>query len=93
MDTARVALVETLRHADHAKRFHIYNPLAADGRPIYVHAKLMIVDDALLCIGSANLSNRSMTLDTECGIAVEACGEARIAASISEGVSRNDGGS
>ncbi len=38
---------------------------------IYVHAKLMIVDDCFVHIGSANLSNRSMGLDTECDLAVE----------------------
>jgi uncharacterized membrane protein YdjX (TVP38/TMEM64 family) len=33
------------------------------------------VDDDLFCIGSANLSNRSMALDTECSIAIEAQGD------------------
>src|SRR5690606_37294447 len=40
--------------------------------PLVVHAKLLIVDDALLKIGSANLNNRSMGLDTECEVALEA---------------------
>ena len=31
----------------------------------YLHSKLMIVDDEVLTIGSANLTNRSMGLDTE----------------------------
>jgi phospholipase D1/2 len=37
-----------------------------------VHGKLMIIDDGLLRIGSANLSNRSMGLDTECDLCVAA---------------------
>ncbi len=40
--------------------------------PIEVHAKVLIVDDAFLRIGSANLNNRSMGLDTETDLAVEA---------------------
>ncbi len=37
-----------------------------------VHAKLMIVDDQVLRIGSSNLSNRSMGLDSECDLCVVA---------------------
>jgi phospholipase D1/2 len=40
--------------------------------PIYVHAKVMVVDDYFLKIGSANLNQRSMGLDTECDIGIEA---------------------
>lgn len=32
---------------------------------VYIHAKLMIVDDELFTMGSANLANRSMTVDSE----------------------------
>lgn len=38
--------------------------------PIYVHVKLMIIDDVYALIGSANLNNRSMELDSELAIAV-----------------------
>lgn len=72
MDTARVELLETLRHADHRGRFRIYHPLASDGTPIYVHAKLMIVDDEILRVGSANMNNRSMGLDSECDVFIDA---------------------
>jgi phosphatidylserine/phosphatidylglycerophosphate/cardiolipin synthase-like enzyme len=34
--------------------------VTAAGQPIYVHAKVLIVDDCLLKIGSSNLNNRSM---------------------------------
>jgi phosphatidylserine/phosphatidylglycerophosphate/cardiolipin synthase-like enzyme len=40
--------------------------------PIEVHAKLLIVDDRVLRIGSSNLNNRSMGFDTECDVAIEA---------------------
>ena len=48
----------------------------ADESPIHVHAKLMIVDDRVLRVGSANLNNRSMGLDTECDLVIEAHDEA-----------------
>lgn len=37
-----------------------------------VHSKAMFVDDRLARIGSSNISNRSMGLDTECDVAIEA---------------------
>jgi len=43
---------------------------------------VMIVDDRFATVGSANLSDRSMGLDTECNIAIEANGEARIVEAI-----------
>ncbi len=45
--------------------------------PIYVHSKVLVVDDRILSVGSANTSNRSLGLDTECNINIEAEGEAR----------------
>jgi phosphatidylserine/phosphatidylglycerophosphate/cardiolipin synthase-like enzyme/uncharacterized membrane protein YdjX (TVP38/TMEM64 family) len=39
---------------------------------IYVHSKVLVVDDWLLSIGSANTTNRSLGLDTECNINLEA---------------------
>lgn len=43
--------------------------------PVYIHSKLLIVDDRFLTMGSANLSNRSMGLDTELNISWEAYSE------------------
>jgi len=40
--------------------------------PVYIHSKLMIVDDSFVTIGSANTTNRSMGLDTEINISWEA---------------------
>src|SRR5919109_2697624 len=42
----------------------------------------MIIDDAVLRIGSSNLCNRSMALDTECDLVIEARGQARVARAI-----------
>jgi len=39
---------------------------------VYVHSKLMIVDDRFLTVGSANTNNRSMGLDTELNFSWEA---------------------
>ena len=71
MDPARDALVEAMRKLDTKNRFHIYVPYTGE-TPIYVHAKLTIVDDRVLRIGSANLNNRSMGLDSECDVFIDA---------------------
>jgi phosphatidylserine/phosphatidylglycerophosphate/cardiolipin synthase-like enzyme len=39
-------------------------------RPIYVHSKLIIIDDRYVAIGSANVDQRSMSVDTELHIAI-----------------------
>jgi phosphatidylserine/phosphatidylglycerophosphate/cardiolipin synthase-like enzyme/uncharacterized membrane protein YdjX (TVP38/TMEM64 family) len=55
-----------------------------DVAAVMIHAKVMIVDDTLLRIGSANLNNRSMGADSECDLVVEAKsdGERRLIAGI-----------
>ncbi|WP_428674321.1 phospholipase D-like domain-containing protein [Reyranella sp.] len=72
MDTARARLVEVMRHADAHGRFRLYHPVTAAGRPIYVHAKVLIVDDRVLHVGSSNMNNRSLRLDTECDVVIDA---------------------
>ncbi len=72
MDTPRVRLLQSLARVDHAGRLHAFAPLTACGKQIYVHAKLMIVDDVILRVGSANLNNRSMGLDSECDLFIDA---------------------
>jgi phosphatidylserine/phosphatidylglycerophosphate/cardiolipin synthase-like enzyme len=72
MDTARARLFTALKQRDRHDRLRLYHPFTARGRPIYVHAKVMIVDGRLLRIGSANMNNRSMGLDTECDVAIDA---------------------
>lgn len=39
---------------------------------VYIHAKLLLADDRFLTIGSANLNNRSMSLDSEINVAWDA---------------------
>ncbi len=48
-----------------------------DYRPIYVHAKITIVDDLWSTVGSANLNNRGMRDDTEMNVATLDAGLAR----------------
>ncbi len=71
MDPARDALVKALRHLDKHGRFNIYVAHSGD-RPIYVHAKVTIIDDCILRIGSANFNNRSFGLDSECDLFIDA---------------------
>jgi phosphatidylserine/phosphatidylglycerophosphate/cardiolipin synthase-like enzyme len=70
MDPARAQLVRAIREIDRHNRFHLYMPFT--GRtPIYVHAKLLIIDDEILRIGSANFNNRSLGLDSECDVFID----------------------
>lgn len=71
MDSARTRLLRAIGPIDTTGRFCVYAPYAALGTPIYVHAKLMIVDDAVLRIGSANMNNRSLGLDSECDLYID----------------------
>ena len=43
----------------------LLTPVNRTGEDIYVHAKHIIVDDALMSIGSANFSNRGLTYEVE----------------------------
>ena len=85
MHVLRARLIERLRKADRHGRFRVYYP-HIPGLPesccLDVHSKLMIVDERCLRIGSANLCNRSMSLDTECDVALEARGRRDVAAVI-----------
>jgi phosphatidylserine/phosphatidylglycerophosphate/cardiolipin synthase-like enzyme len=76
MDRTRVRFIEKLKRADRFGRFQAYSPVTTLGRIIIVHAKLTIIDDRLLRIGSANLNNRSLGFDTECDLSFEAAGRA-----------------
>jgi hypothetical protein len=42
---------------------------------VVVHSKILVADDRFLRVGSSNLTNRSMRLDTECDLTVEAADE------------------
>ncbi len=86
MDAARVHLARAIGKVDLRDRFRIYVPVTRGGADIYVHAKLAIVDNRLLRVGSANLNNRSFGLDSECDVVIDTalaanvgCGPAIIA--------------
>lgn len=72
MDSARHRLLQKLWAADEYERMGVYWPVTDAGTPIYVHSKVMVIDDRLLRIGSSNLNNRSMGFDSECDVVVDA---------------------
>ena len=72
MDAARLELARMIARSDSRRRFRIYVPVTHGGADIYVHAKVAIVDDRLLRVGSANLNNRSQGLDSECDVIIDA---------------------
>ncbi|WP_428681938.1 phospholipase D-like domain-containing protein [Sphingopyxis sp.] len=72
MDAARVQLVRAVAKSKHGDRLRVYYPRTAGGESIYVHAKTAIVDDRAIRVGSANLNNRSMGLDSECDVTIDA---------------------
>ena len=76
MGVGRARLLHQLRAADQHGHFRVYHPRlpgSGDACPdLNVHAKVMIVDDVLARVGSSNLSNRSMGLDTECDLVLDA---------------------
>lgn len=84
MTVLRARLLRRLRAADRFVRLRVYYPTVlklGDGC-INVHSKILVVDDTLVRVGSSNLSNRSMGLDTECDLAIETAGDARIGDAI-----------
>ncbi len=79
MGAGRIRFRRCLERAGVLDRVRLLYPYVGAGRKraaVMVHAKVMVVDDAFLRIGSANLNNRSMGLDSECDLAVEAGDEA-----------------
>jgi phosphatidylserine/phosphatidylglycerophosphate/cardiolipin synthase-like enzyme/uncharacterized membrane protein YdjX (TVP38/TMEM64 family) len=80
MGVLRERLLRLIRAGDRYGRFRAYCPgwSSTDEHSINVHSKVLIVDEDFLRIGSSNLSNRSMGLDTECDLAVEANGREEV---------------
>ena len=58
-------------------RVAFYGPENLDGVPVYVHAKVCVVDDTWASVGSGNLNRRSWTHDSELTAAVHHPGYAR----------------
>ncbi|MCX8282133.1 phospholipase D-like domain-containing protein [Phyllobacterium sp. 0TCS1.6C] len=69
-------LISRLKQADKFNRLRVlYSAVASGDEPetdIFLHSKVMIVDDRYIRVGSSNLNNRSRGMDTECDVAVEA---------------------
>jgi phosphatidylserine/phosphatidylglycerophosphate/cardiolipin synthase-like enzyme len=72
MDRARGDFIRRLRRADRHGRFHVYSPVTAHKRIIIVHAKVAIIDEVFVRIGSANMNNRSVGFDSECDAVIHA---------------------
>jgi phosphatidylserine/phosphatidylglycerophosphate/cardiolipin synthase-like enzyme/uncharacterized membrane protein YdjX (TVP38/TMEM64 family) len=73
MEVLRNKALHRLCEADKHHRLEILAPFSRElgDTQINVHAKVMIVDDRWIRIGSANLSGRSMGLDSECDLVVD----------------------
>lgn len=83
MHVLRTRLIAMLRKADRWNRLGVYYPHIeglTEGTCLDVHSKVMIVDDEWLRVGSANLCNRSLGMDSECDLTFEARGDSRVAA-------------
>ena len=74
IEPLRFRWMRRLREADRFQRLRICYPVVPglDGDGVQVHSKVLIIDDQLLRVGSSNLTNRSMRLDTECDLTIEA---------------------
>lgn len=79
MDVLRARVLRRLSEADRFDRLRIYYPYIPQlGKAcLNVHAKTMVIDAVFARVGSSNTSNRSMGLDTECDLAVDAGEDAK----------------
>lgn len=73
MGTGQQRFREKVTQKDLASRVRFFYPWVGSDQEnaVMVHAKLMIVDDVLLHVGSSNLNNRSMGVDSECDLVIE----------------------
>jgi phosphatidylserine/phosphatidylglycerophosphate/cardiolipin synthase-like enzyme/uncharacterized membrane protein YdjX (TVP38/TMEM64 family) len=85
MTALRIRVVKSLREADDKRCFDVYYPHVAglqEATCIDVHSKVAVIDDRWLRIGSSNLSNRSMGVDTECDLTLDANGDPKKTAAV-----------
>ncbi|WP_430228798.1 VTT domain-containing protein [Nitrosomonas communis] len=84
MDVLRTKFAHKLQQRDHKKRLRLLYPEVPElgDNNIIVHSKIMVVDDIFVRIGSSNLNNRSMGIDTECDLAFESEGREDICTAI-----------
>ena len=76
MGVLRARVHKRLKEADRYDGYRMYCPKipGLDDKCLNVHSKVFAVDNDVFSVGSANLSSRSMALDTECNISFEARG-------------------
>jgi len=67
----RAAAAETGHHVGIYYTLPECQPGETPEQATYIHSKLMIVDDRMMTVGSANCTNRSMSVDTELNLSVE----------------------
>lgn len=76
MGYGRTLAIRRLMRANGEGRLRIAYAVVPDGeggeQEVLIHAKLVIVDDRFVRVGSSNLNNRSEGFDTECDLAIEA---------------------
>ncbi|AGW93385.1 VTT domain-containing protein [Cupriavidus sp. DF5525] len=84
MGVLRARLYRRLHAADTYERFRLFCPSIPGLMPdcVNVHSKVTVIDDDFLTIGSSNLSNRSLGLDTECNVVVTSGGDERVRTAI-----------
>lgn len=87
--TRRVRVLRQLQASDAHGRLQVLYPFCAaapgeEEMSLPLSGLTLVVDERLLLVGSADASNRSLHLDTECCLAIEAWGEqaARVSAAI-----------
>lgn len=72
----RRRLIRRLKRVDTQNRLRVMYAVVPDQsgalHDVYIHSKLLIVDDRFVRVGSSNLNNRSEGLDTEADLAIEA---------------------
>jgi phosphatidylserine/phosphatidylglycerophosphate/cardiolipin synthase-like enzyme len=68
----RIGQLEVMNevHQAGADRMAVYDLENELGTPIYVHAKVVVIDDVLAAVGSDNMNRRSWTHDSEISLAV-----------------------
>ncbi|NUP06821.1 MAG: hypothetical protein HOW73_12280 [Polyangiaceae bacterium] len=72
MGVLRGRLLLQVAAAKYAKeRFRAVYPVVGDAS-VYIHSKVMVIDDAIARVGSANLTQRSMRIDSECDVSLYA---------------------
>ncbi|MEX2124174.1 MAG: VTT domain-containing protein [Woeseia sp.] len=78
MGAGQQRVMQKLSRESFNGRVRFLYPWVGSGKAVavMVHAKLMIIDDSLLRVGSSNLNNRSMGVDTECDLMVLASSDA-----------------